>query len=157
MRVTGGYIEPEHMSNQSPGQRVKHEARLRVRYAETDQMGVVYHANYLVWMEIGRVELVRSLGINYKDLEEREGLCLAVIEARCRYLYPARYDQEIVVATEVAKSTSRGIEFAYHIRSVESERLLAEGLTRHMWLNREFRPASLPARYQAVLSSSVSV
>lgn len=127
---------------------------MRVRYAETDQMGVVYHANYLVWMEIGRVELVRSLGVAYKDLEEKEGLCLAVIEASCRYLRPARYDQEIIVETEVANATARTVEFAYRIRPADSERLLAEGTTRHMWLDREFRRARLPERYHAALGVS---
>jgi len=129
----------------------KHQTRFRVRYAETDQMGVVYYANYLVWMEIGRVELVRSRGFDYKHLEETEGLYLSVIEASCRYLYPARYDQEIVVQTEVVKSTSRVIEFAYEIRSAEPERVLAEGATRHLWLNREWRPIRLPERYHGAL------
>lgn len=128
--------------------------RLRVRYAETDQMGVVYHANYLVWMEIGRVELVRSLGVSYKDLEEKEGLCLAVVAAGCRYLYPARYDQEIVVETEVANATARTVEFSYRIRSLQPERLLAEASTKHMWLNREFRPTRLPEQYHAALGVS---
>src|SRR5947209_20243834 len=82
----------------------KQEVSFRVRYAETDQMGVVYHANYLDWMEIGRVELVRSRGFNYKDLEQREGLLLAVVEANCRYLRPTRYDQDIVVRTEMVSS-----------------------------------------------------
>jgi acyl-CoA thioester hydrolase len=129
----------------------KHQTRFRVRYAETDQMGVVYYANYLVWMEIGRVELVRSRGFDYKRLEETEGLYLSVIEASCRYLYPARYDQEIVVRTEVVKSTSRIIEFAYKIRSAEPDRILAEGSTRHIWLNREWRPARLPEHYRGAL------
>jgi acyl-CoA thioester hydrolase len=127
------------------------EARLRVRYAETDQMGVVYYANYLVWMEVGRVELVRSLGFQYKDLEQSEGLYLSVIEAQCRYLFPARYDQEVLVETKIAKPTSRTVEFAYSIRSAEPPRLLAEGTTRHIWLNREWKPASLPERYRAAL------
>lgn len=130
----------------------KHETRFRVRYAETDQMGVVYYANYLVWMEIGRVELVRSRGFDYKHLEDTEGLYLSVIEARCRYLYPARYDQEIGVQTEVVKSTSRVIEFAYEIRSAEPDRVLAKGSTRHIWLNREWRPARLPERYRGALT-----
>src|ERR1700743_3416622 len=95
------------------------ETRFRVRYAETDQMGVVYYANYYVWMEIGRVEYVRSRGVSYKDLEEKEGLFLAVIESQCRYLAPARYDQEIVIETSVASANSRVIEFAYEIRSPE--------------------------------------
>src|ERR1700751_683114 len=128
-----------------------HDAVVRVRYAETDQMGVVYHANYLVWMEIGRVELVRSRGFNYKELEEAEGLYLTVVEANCRYLYPARYDEEIVVETEIVKATPRMMEFAYRMRSAGLERVLAEGYTKHMWLNREFRPAKLPVKYQAVM------
>ena len=130
---------------------ISHETRLRVRYAETDQMGVVYHANYLIWMEIGRVELVRSLGFDYADIEQNEGLCLAVIEATCRYLYPARYDQEIVVDTEILNSNARVIEFGYLIRSADDDRILAQGSTRHMWLNREFRPARLPDRFHSAL------
>ena len=126
----------------------KHQTRLRVRYAETDQMGVVYHANYLVWMEIGRVEFVRSRGFNYKDLEATEGLYLTVVEVSCRYRYPARYDEEIIVETEIAKSTLRVVEFTYDIRSVEPDKLLAQGVSRHIWLNRDFRPVSLPERYR---------
>ena len=130
---------------------LKHETRIRVRYAETDQMGVVYYANYLVWMEIGRVELVRARNLDYKALEQSEGLYLSVIEANCRYVFPARYDQEIVVETQVLKFNSRIIEFGYRIQSVEPDRLLAEGQTRHIWLNREWRPVRLPERYQSML------
>jgi len=129
----------------------QHQTRLRVRYAETDQMGVVYHANYLVWMEIGRVELVRSLGLDYKRLEESEGLYLSVIEVTCRYRRPARYDQEVVVQTEIAKATSRVIEFAYKLRLADADCLLADGTTRHIWLNRDWRPTRLPERYCQVL------
>lgn len=138
------------MPNQAAGS-IHHETRLRVRYAETDQMGVVYYANYLIWMEIGRVELVRGLGISYREIEEAEGLCLAVIEATCRYFYPARYDQEIVIETQILNSNARVIEFGYLIRSAGEDRMLAEGSTRHMWLNREFRPARLPERFHSVL------
>ena len=127
------------------------QTRLRVRYAETDQMGVVYYANYLVWMEVGRVELVRTLGFQYKDLEQTDGLYLSVIDAQCRYVYPARYDQEIVVETKIVKATSRTVEFGYSIRSAEPERLLAEGSTRHIWLNREWKPTTLPERYRTAL------
>ena len=135
----------------------KHRTQLRVRYAETDQMGVVYHSNYLVWMEIGRVELVRSRGFNYKDLEHVEGLALAVVEAQCRYLHPARYDQEIVVQTEVTAANARTIEFGYEMRlanygpEASNGRLLATGKTRHIWVNREMRPCRLPEQYSAVL------
>jgi len=126
----------------------KHETFLRVRYAETDQMGVVHHANYFVWMEIGRVELVRARGMNYKQLEESEGLFLSVIEADCRYVYPARYDDEIVVKTEVTSSNARTVEFSYEISNAAQQRVLATGATRHMWLNRAMRPAKLPERYR---------
>ena len=78
------------------------ETRLRVRYAETDQMGVVYYANYLVWMEVGRVEYCRAAGLSYRDMERADGILLAVAEANCRYLAPARYDEEIVVRTSIA-------------------------------------------------------
>ena len=132
-----------------------HQTRLRVRYAETDQMGVVYYANYLVWMEVGRVELVRSLGLDYKQLEQTEGLYLSVIEATCRYLYPARYDQEIVVETRVKSSNPRIVEFSYLIRSADPERLLAEGFSRHIWLNRDWRPTRLPAHHHARLGASM--
>ena len=128
-----------------------HEATVRVRYAETDQMGIVYHANYLVWMEIGRVELVRSRGFNYKDLEQDEGILLAVTEVECRYLYPARYDQEIAIRTEILDANPRKVEFGYELSIEESGRRAATGKTRHLWLNREMRPARLPERYAALL------
>ncbi len=129
----------------------KHQTRLRVRYAETDQMGVVYHSNYLIWMEIGRVELVRSRGINYKDLEQKEGLFLAVVDVKCRYLSPARYDQEIIVYTAVVNSNARTVEFAYDIHSAEDHKLLAQAGTRHIWVNREMRPSRLPEQYWTLL------
>ena len=138
------------MQYQSPGLD-KHRTRFRVRYAETDQMGVVYYANYLIWMEIGRVELVRARGFNYKELEEKEGLFLSVLDATCHYLYPARYDEEIEVQTEVSKVGSRTIEFAYQVRSAHSDRLLARGSTRHIWLNRDWRPTRLPDEYREAL------
>ena len=131
-----------------------HVTRLRVRYAETDQMGVVYHANYLSWMEVGRGELVRSLGLEYKQLEDSEGLYLSVVEANCRYIAPARYDQEVAVESRISKATPRTVEFAYRILTLDPDRLLAEGFTRHIWLNREWRPQRLPARFHANLGLS---
>lgn len=128
-----------------------HVSHLKVRYAETDQMGVVYYANYLIWMEVGRVGLVRTLGLDYKKLEQTEGLYLSVIEANCRYLYPARFDQEIAIETCIREANSRMVEFSYRVLSLNPDRLLATGKTRHIWLNREFRPTRLPARYQAML------
>ena len=99
-----------------------HETRFRVRYAETDQMGVVYYANYLVWMELGRAEYCRAAGIRYRDMEVDDGVLLAVVEAHCRYLHPARYDEEIAVKTWVAKANQRMVEFEYEIREAESGR-----------------------------------
>jgi acyl-CoA thioester hydrolase len=131
----------------------KHQTRIRVRYVETDQMGVVHHANYLVWMEIGRVELVRSRGVNYKDLEASEGLYLSVVSVSCRYILPARYDQEIVVETEILRAGSRLVDFGYRILLAEPERLLAEASTRHIWLNHEWRPTRLPERYHHLLQT----
>jgi acyl-CoA thioester hydrolase len=113
-------------------------------------MGVVYHANYLVWMEIGRVEYVRSLGANYKDLES-QGFYLSVVGVNCRYLHPAKYDQEIAVETQLVNTNPRIVEFGYEIRLAGSGKLLAEGSSRHMWLSRDRRPTRLPAKYQEVL------
>ena len=123
-------------------------ARVRVRYAETDQMGVVYHANYVVWMEVGRVELCRAGGLPYKEIEEA-GLHLAVIEASCRYIAPARYDDEIDIETAIEKATPRGIEFAYSMRNAVSGQLLAEGRTRHLFLGDGLRPTRLPERFHS--------
>src|SRR4051794_29063142 len=103
------------------------EIRLRVRYAETDQMGIVYHANYLVWMEMGRVELCRTLGVRYREMEEIDGVFLTVAEAQCRFVSPARYDDEVLVKTTVGRSTTRILEFAYQVLDADSERLLATG------------------------------
>jgi acyl-CoA thioester hydrolase len=127
----------------------KSEVRFRVRYAETDQMGVVYHANYLVWMEMGRVELCRALGVRYRDMEEQDGVLLAVAEASCRYQSPARYDDEIVVRTSVARSTTRLLEFAYEVTEAESGRLLCTGSTKHVFCGRDLRPCRLPEKYHA--------
>ncbi len=83
-----------------------------MRYAETDQMGVAYYANYLVWMEVGRVEYCRSVGFRYRDMETEDGVLLAVVEAHCRYLHPARYDDEIIIRTWIEKATRRWCDSA---------------------------------------------
>jgi acyl-CoA thioester hydrolase len=125
----------------------KHETRLRVRYAETDQMGVVYHSNYLIWMELGRTELCRALGIRYRDLEASGGVMLAVVDVHCRYLAPARYDDEVVVTTRIASANRRMVEFSYEVCS--EGRALATGETKHVFLSREMRPVKLPEQYHA--------
>jgi acyl-CoA thioester hydrolase len=123
------------------------ETRFRVRYAETDQMGVVYYANYLIWMELGRAEYCRAVGIRYRDMEVDDGVLLAVVEAHCRYLHPARYDEEIAVKTWVAKANQRMVEFEYDIRDAQNGRQLASGGTKHMFLGAGMRPVKLPEKY----------
>ena len=113
-------------------------------------MGVVHHANYLVWLEIGRVELVRARGCNYKDLEQ-QCLFLSVVGVTCRYVSAARYDEEILVETRIVAANHRVAEFGYDVRSAESGKLLAAASTRHIWLNRDWRPTRLPDRYLELL------
>jgi acyl-CoA thioester hydrolase len=126
------------------------ETRLRVRYAETDQMGVVYYANYLVWMEVGRVELCKARGFNYRDMERDDGVLLAVAEACCRYLSPARFDDEVIVKAWIEEANTRMATFAYEMRLAEGDRKLATGHTRHIFVNREMRRARLPEKYHAM-------
>jgi len=126
-----------------------HQTRVRVRYAETDQMGVVYYANYLVWMEVARVEFCKSLGFRYRDMELEDGVLLAVIEAQCRYLHPARFDEEVIVETRIAEANSRLVEFAYEMRRADDGRKLATGSTRHIFCNPEMKRVRLPEKYRA--------
>jgi len=130
------------------------ECRLRVRYAETDQMGVVYYANYLVWMEVGRVELCKSCGFNYRDMEREDGIFLAVAESHCEYRHPARFDDEVIVRTSIEKATTRMVTFGYEMRLAGSDRRLAAGYTRHLFLSRAMRPARLPNKYHAMFGLS---
>ena len=121
------------------------ESRFRVRYAETDQMGVVYYANYFVWMEIGRTDFCRSCGFSYRDLEAEEKAYIAVANANCRYIAPARYDDEIVVETELLRLKRRVLEFSYKIKT--GSNLLAEGQTIHVVIGADGKPRALPDRY----------
>ncbi len=123
------------------------QTRLRVRYAETDQMGIVYYANYLVWMELGRVEFCRSAGIRYRDMEIDDGVLLVVAEANCRYSAPARYDEEVVVRTTLGEASPRFIRFDYEMEEAASGLKLASGFTKHVFCGRDVRPAKLPEKY----------
>ncbi|MEO8096674.1 MAG: thioesterase family protein [Acidobacteriota bacterium] len=127
------------------------EARVRVRYAETDQMGVVYHANYLVWMEIGRVEYWRAAGLRYRDMEREDGILLVVAEVNCRYLAPAFYDDEVVIRTSLAECNARMVRFEYELASCADGSLLAKGYTKHVFCGRDRRPAKLPVKYHEVM------
>ena len=124
-----------------------YETRIRVRYAETDQMGVVYYANYLVWMEVGRVAYCKACGFEYKEMELEEGVFLAVAEARCRYVSPARFDEEVIIRTWVEEANARMVRFVYEMRLAADGRKLATGETKHIFLGRDLRPCRMPARY----------
>jgi acyl-CoA thioester hydrolase len=123
--------------------------RIRARYSETDQMGVVYHANYLVWMEVARVDYCRTAGFRYRDLESEYGILLAVTEVDCRYLSPARYDDEVEIITSLTRVNYRALTFEYEMRLVDGEkpRKIATGHTSHIFLNREMRPTTLPSQF----------
>jgi len=123
------------------------ETRLRVRYAETDQMGVVYHANYLVWFEVGRVEFIRQIGLDYKRMEEEEGALIAVVEAKARYKAPARYDDELIVRTHLGGVRGSIVRFTYIVLRAGDEQVLCEGETVHVVVGRDMKRKSMPARY----------
>ena len=121
---------------------------LRVRYAETDQMGVVYYANYLVWFEVGRTEFCRQHGFEYRDMERDDEMCIIVADASCRYKASAHYDDEIVVRTCLRAARRRVLVFGYEIIRNSDSVLLAEGETTHVIVNREGRPCALPDKYR---------
>ena len=134
--------------------------QVRVRYAETDQMGIVYYANYLVWFELGRVELLRSIGLAYSRLESDHGCILPVIEVSCRYKSPARYDDEILIETRPAMLRGTVLKFAYRIlrkardgeeQTGEERTLLAEGETVHVVCDDQLQRKPLPEKYEAAL------
>jgi acyl-CoA thioester hydrolase len=122
---------------------------LRVRYAETDKMGVVYYANYLVWFEVARAELLRSLGWSYREMEH-EGISLPVIESHCEYHRPAKYDDEIEVRTEGRMLSPVRMEFRYEVIRLADRTLSASGRTVHAAVNLQGRPCRLPGRIREV-------
>jgi len=141
------------MSNELPGAWTS--TQLRVRYAETDQMGVVYHANYLVWFEIGRTDFCRAQGFAYREMEEHDGLFIMVAEAKCRYKAPARYDDEIRVLTRLRDVRKRVLVFGYEVYRTPDEELLAEGETVHVITDREGRPRVLPEKYRDLFLAGI--
>jgi acyl-CoA thioester hydrolase len=131
------------------------ETRIRVRYAETDQMGVVYHSNYFIWFEVGRVELLRQLGFSYKDMETVDDCFIAVVDAHCRYKAPVHYDDEIVVRTYLKQVRDKVIHFGYELLTVESRQLLAEGETTHIVANAQMKPRRLPEKYLKAFRAAI--
>ncbi len=131
-----------------------HDATVRVRYAETDQMGVVYHANYLVWFEVGRVELMRALGVEYKTMEKEEDCQIVVADAHCRYHHSARYDEVLRIRTRIAKSKSRIVKFSYEVIRDADAKVLANGETTHVICGKNGRPKMLPPKYQRIFAET---
>jgi acyl-CoA thioester hydrolase len=131
------------------------ETRLRVRYAETDQMGVVYHSNHLIWFEVGRVELMRQMGFSYRDMERDEGRFIAVAEATCRYRAPVFYDEEVIIKTRLKTVRESVIIFSYQLTRAQDGGLLAEGETTHIVTDSKMKVARLPERYLNVFRAAV--
>jgi acyl-CoA thioester hydrolase len=139
-----------------PGKATEGEIKVRVRYAETDQMGVVYHSNFLIWFEIGRVELMRQLGFRYRDMEQDDHCHIPVADLRIRYKEPAYYDDEIVIRTRLADVHRSLLRFRYRIFRAHDEALLAEGETTHLVVDNHLKRRSLPAKYVAAFSGGMA-
>ena len=123
------------------------ETKLRVRYAETDNMGVVYHSNFAIWFEVGRVELMRQLGLEYRTMERDDNCHIPVVDLRVRYKAPALYDDEIVVRTRIANARQSLLHFTYEVLRAGDQTLLATGETMHIIVDDKFQRRSLPEKY----------
>jgi acyl-CoA thioester hydrolase len=126
--------------------------QIRVRYAETDGMGIVYYANYLTWFEVARTDWLRQLGASYRELEQREGVYLPVVEARCRYHKPARYDDVIEIRTMASRPSRAQIRFDYELWRLDDRDLLARGSTWHVAVNVQGKPRRFPDRLLELLT-----
>jgi acyl-CoA thioester hydrolase len=129
------------------------ELSLRVRYAETDAMGIVHHRNYFVWFEAGRVEYMRRMGSNYAEIE-KSGRFFAVSEVGARYLAPAHFDDLITIRTWVVEVRSRSIAFNYEVVRAATGQTLVTGFTRHICIDREGRVTAIPAQVRELLASA---
>jgi acyl-CoA thioester hydrolase len=133
-----------------------YETRFRVRYAETDQMGVVYHSNYIVWFEVGRVEMLRQMGFTYREMEKQDDTHIAVVDLRCRYKLPARYDDLICVRTSLLNVRESLLRFGYEIVRDSDQVLLAEGETVHLVVGADMKRMPLPEKYLAPFLQAVT-
>ena len=134
-----------------------HETQIRVRYAETDKMGIVHHANYLVWFELGRSEICRAKGFSYKDMEEKENALMVVAEAYCRYKSPAYYEDELIIRTKIEEMRSRSMRFVYEIFRASDQMLLAEGETLHVVTDTNKKVRSIPIAYREMMLKEIEV
>jgi acyl-CoA thioester hydrolase len=133
-----------------------HETTLRVRYSETDKMGVVYHANHLVWFEIGRTEYCRARGFSYRAMEEDEDAFLVVAESYCRYKAPAYYDDELLIRTQITELRRRSLRFGYEIVRLSDGQVIAEGETGHVVTDSAGRVRSMPDKYRDLLAAPLA-
>lgn len=130
-----------------------HETEIRVRYAETDKMGIVHHSNYLVWFELGRSEFCRARGFSYKEMEEKDNALMVVAEVYCRYKSPAHYDDSIKIRTKVGEVRSRSVRFIYEVYRPSDQVLLCEGETLHLVTDANKKVRSMPEVYKQMLLS----
>jgi acyl-CoA thioester hydrolase len=128
------------------------ETKLRVRYAETDNMGVVYHSNFAIWFEVGRVELMRQMGLEYRAMEKEDNCHIPVVDLRVRYKAPALYDDEIVVRTRIANARQSLLHFTYEVLRAGDQTLLATGETMHIIVDDNFQRRALPEKYMNVFA-----
>lgn len=133
-----------------------YETQIRVRYAETDKMGIVHHSNYLVWFELGRSEFCRARGFSYKEMEEKDNALMVVAEAYCRYKSPAYYEDVLTLRTKIAEIRSRSIRFIYEIYRPSDQILLAEGETLHLVTDENKKVRSLPQIYKEKLLAEIA-
>ncbi len=122
---------------------------IRARYAETDQMGIIYHANYFTWFEIGRTGFFRELKSNYRKLEE-ENVLLPVIDVGCRYIEAAKYDDEIIIITKLDKIKGVKLRFKYQVIRKDDEKLLAEGYTEHAFVDKDLKPVNFRRKFKDI-------
>jgi acyl-CoA thioester hydrolase len=130
------------------------ETTIRVRYAETDQMGVVYHSNFIIWFEVGRVELLRQLGFEYSAMERVDDCHIAVVDVRVRYKSPARYDDQIVVRTRLKNVRDSLLHFTYEVARSTDGTLLAEGETTHLVVDKNMERKALPEKYRVAFAKA---
>jgi len=130
-----------------------HDVTVRVRYAETDQMGVVYHSNFLIWFEVGRVELMRSLGFDYKRMELEDDTHMVVADVHCRYHHPARYDELLTVRARILEAKTRTLKFGYEVFRQSDHKLLATGHTIHVACTRAGQVKHFPEKYKSAFLS----
>ncbi|MGC2235210.1 MAG: thioesterase family protein [Pyrinomonadaceae bacterium] len=128
-----------------------YETEIRVRYAETDKMGIVHHSNYLIWFELGRSDFCRARGFSYKDMEEKDNALMVVAESYVRYKSPAYYEDVLIVRTQVGEVRSRSIRFIYEVFRAADETLVAEGETLHLVTDENKKVRTLPESYKEML------